>query len=157
MDSIIARADKSLSILRTNEYLSAFVTLLLILYAGLAAPALPPIIAELFEYSSVKIALLTLMLILLRGQNVGLALLFAVGFVVSMNTLSHYRMFGMVHELATETMATVAPMSKPYAEVTPGPISTVDWESDGDKHKVLLRGEVHEFKDVKNLLPGGHN
>jgi hypothetical protein len=156
MDSIIASADKSLSVLRTNQYLSAIVTLLLILYAGLAAPALPPQIAMLFDYSVVKILMLALMLVLLRGQNFGIALLFAIGFVVSMNTLSHYRMFGMVHDVAS-TMASSQPMVKPYAEVVPGPISTVTWQSEGDEHKVQLRGFTYEHKDVKNLLPGGHN
>jgi hypothetical protein len=157
LTGLVARADQSLSVLRTNPYLSGIVTLFLILYAGLAAPALPPQIAMLFDSSVVKVLMLSLMLILLRGQTPGLALLLAIGFVVSMHTLSTYRMFGMVHDAASAAVVVNQPITDvPYAKVEPGPISTVAWESKGDHHKVQLRGFTYEHQDIKNLLPGGH-
>lgn len=141
--------------IRKNPYVSGIVTIFLILYAGMAAPALPPQIAVMFDYSIVKIIMLALMLILLRGQNPGLALLLAIGFVISLHTLSTYRMFGMVHDAVASAMDTSA-LDGLYETVQPGPVSTVSWKSQEDQHKVQLRGEVYEHQDVKNLLPGGH-
>ena len=152
---LLARADKSVSVIRTNPYLSGIITVFLILYAGMAAPALPPQIAVLFEYNIVKIFLLALMLILLRGQSPGLALLLAIGFVISLHTLSTYRMFGMIHDVAV-TAAASDNGAETHAKVEPGPNSTVTWECSKDNINLQIRGETFEHQNVKNLLPGGH-
>ena len=143
---VLKSLDKSLSVIRTNPYLSGFITLFLVLYAGLAAPSLPANIAVLFEHNLTKIVFMSLMLILLRGQNTGMALLLAMGFIISMNTLSTHRTFNKVHDMA-----------KSFADDLSTPdISKTRWTSDGSTHTVQLRGNVYEYKDVENLLPGGH-
>jgi hypothetical protein len=98
MANLLATADKYLSILHTNPYVSGTVGLFLVMYAGLAAPQLPANIAALFENSIFKVAILSLVLIL-KNYNPSLSILVAVGFLVSMNTLSKYRIFAMATEL----------------------------------------------------------
>lgn len=96
--SAINVADKYLSVLHTNPYVSGALGLFLVMYAGMAAPALPASIAGLFENSLFKLAILSLVLIM-RNYNPTLAILVAIGFVISMNTLSNYRIFAMASEL----------------------------------------------------------
>ena len=92
--------NNNLSILRTNPYLSASINLFLVLYAGLAAPNLPASIAGLFEYPVFKILILTLVMVLVQGKNWNMAILIAMGFSVSMMTLSRYRTASLVTELS---------------------------------------------------------
>ncbi len=128
-------------------------TAILVLYAGLVAPALSRPVADLFDYAIVKISIVSLIVVLVQKNMNVLALLIAIGFVISLNTLNTY--------LALDEMASLIPIGAmdddtPYEKVTPGPVSTVTWESNRDEVNLQLRGEVYTHKNVKNLLPGGH-
>lgn len=98
MDSILKTADSYLSVLHTNPYVYATLTIFLILYAGMAAPKLPPYIASLFENTIFKVLIMFLILAV-RNYNPTVALLVAVGFLISMQTLSKYRIFTMANDL----------------------------------------------------------
>lgn len=147
-----------LSVLRTNPYASATTSLFLVLYAGLAAPALPASIAGLFEHSVFKLLILVLILVLLKGQNVTVALLVAIGFVVSMGTLSRYRTFTMANELSR-----LNPWGKraddafgPDAQQPTGPINVSKWSSKNGVNRLNIRGYEYAGNDEPNHLPGGH-
>jgi hypothetical protein len=134
--------------------ISNVLTAILILYAGLAAPALSRPVANLFDYSVVKISIVSLIVFLVKKQMNVLALLIAIGFVISLNTLNTH--------LALEEMGSLTPIGAmdddtPYEKVTPGPVSTVTWSSNHEEVNLQLRGERYTHKNVKNLLPGGHD
>jgi len=100
LNRVIQIADRNLSVLYTNPYVSSVVTLFLLMYAGLAAPALPASIAALFDQWWFKVSILFIVLAV-RNYNPTIAILVAVGFMVSMQTLSKYHIFSMASEFAT--------------------------------------------------------
>lgn len=73
-----------------NEYLSTGLSLLLILYAGLARPQLPELIGSLFENQFFKVLVLTLV-VYISTQNLQLALIIAVAFMVTITLLSEQK------------------------------------------------------------------
>ena len=147
--------DNALVVLRENNYVSGIVTLILILYAGLAAPSLPFHVASIFKSSVFKVLFFTLVLVLLRGQAPGIALLLSIGFVVSLNTLNWYYNMGAHHAASPMTHMSLAPGAREHTEVEPG-VGEVHWESSGGVSWIQLRGNTYGHRDVKNLLPGGH-
>jgi hypothetical protein len=166
MENLLGAVDSSLSILKTNEYLAGFITLFLVLYAGLAAPALPHNVASMFDYTAVKIVMLSLILIFLRGQKPGIALLLAVSFIISMHTLSTYKTFSHIHEMAAVHKSDVVRVKHAAGvphdthvkhSVAPEVDHTdVKWSSQDGTSMVKIHGEVYVHKDVPNCLPGGH-
>ena len=109
MDNVLKIADSYLSVLHTNAYVAGAVTLFLVLYGAMAAPALPPMIAMLFENPVFKMLILVLVLII-RNYNPTMAVLIAIGFVISMQTLSKYRIFTMANELSGIATAPIKAM-----------------------------------------------
>jgi len=94
LNNITKVADSYLSVLHTNPYVSGTLSVFLILYASLAAPTLPPFIASLFENSIFKV-LIFFLILAVRSYNPTVALLVAIGFLISMQTLSNHRVFSM--------------------------------------------------------------
>jgi hypothetical protein len=160
--------NNALSVLRTNPYVSASTSLFLVLYAGLAAPALPASVAGLFENSVFKILILVAVLVLLKGQNITTALLVAIGFVISMNTLSQYRVSAMASELSAlnppKSDAGTAPVPAPTTDpalgpdgIAPtGPFDVAEWSLKDGNNRLRLHGYDYEGQDAANHLPGGH-
>ena len=103
---VLRIADSYLAVLHTNVYVSGVVTLFLVLYGAMAAPALPVGLASLFENSLFKLLILVLVLVV-RNYNPTMAVLVAIGFVISMQTLSKYRIFTMANELSGVVTAPV--------------------------------------------------
>jgi hypothetical protein len=123
MNSVLKVADSYLSVLHTNVYVSGVVTLFLVLYGALAAPALPPIAARMFENQLFKFMILALVLVV-RNYNPTMAMLIAVGFVISMQTLSKYRIFTMANELS-DVITLPVKIMKGSAKVVSDVISTL--------------------------------
>ena len=106
ISNVLGLADSYLSVLHTNVYVSGVVTLFLVLYGAMAAPSLPVGLAALFENSLFKLLVLVLVLVV-RNYNPTMAVLVAIGFVISMQTLSKYRIFTMANELSGVVSAPV--------------------------------------------------
>ena len=70
-----------------NKYMSSGLTLFLVLYAGLAAPQLPERIAELFENEIFKLFIM-FMIAYMSTKDTTVALLVAIGFAISIQTLT---------------------------------------------------------------------
>lgn len=75
----------------SNQYVHAFLTVFVILYAGLARPALPSFIAKLFEYAVFRLLVL-FTIAWISSRDAQVALLVAVAFVLTMGFLSEQRM-----------------------------------------------------------------
>jgi hypothetical protein len=80
-----------LSYVDSNEYVSSALAVFLILYAGFAAPKLPEYIARLFESSIFKFLIIFLIAYSARS-NPTIALIAAIGLIVSLQTLNRYDM-----------------------------------------------------------------
>ncbi len=184
LTNALTRIDTSISVVRTNPYIASAVTLFLILYASLAAPALPASLAGLFEHSTFKLLVMIMILYLVKNQDITTALLVAICLSLSLNTLSKYRVFTMANELSTavnghgsnkhtvgsgnfvETPQTsdASSSSQPLKprDTAYGPngvgASTEDtqYQSNGTTHRTTLRGHEYAVSDELNLLPGGH-
>jgi hypothetical protein len=177
MDSI----NITLSALRANPYASAGVNLFLVLYAGLAAPSLPSGIASLFENSLFKLAILVAVIVLVQGKNLTTGILVAVGFVLSMGTLSRYRISTLASEMVNltssgkpsdreqkEAMTTrydrsVPLVNRPWppsfgpdGQRQMVPANRESWGSSKGVNKVRIRGYEYSDYDSVNHLPGGH-
>lgn len=74
-----------------NPYVSATLTLFLVLYGGLAKPDLPDFVMDLFDNALFRVLVLFL-IAFTASKNAQVALLIAVGFTVTMNLLSERKM-----------------------------------------------------------------
>lgn len=73
-----------------NEYISAGLSLFLIIYAGMAAPRLPPSVAKLFDYAAFKL-LVFFLIVYVSRKNATIAIIAAVGVLVSLMTLNRLK------------------------------------------------------------------
>ena len=73
-----------------NEYLSTALSLILILYAGLAAPKLPEYIARLFDNPLFKLLVFFLVAYSAK-KNPTVAIIAAIGVMISLHTLNRYK------------------------------------------------------------------
>ena len=78
---------KNLNTLFDNKTFSTSMSLLLALYAGAAAPALPNNVIVFFDTVIGKL-LITFLIAYLSSKNIQLALMLAVAFVVSLNIIN---------------------------------------------------------------------
>lgn len=92
MDKFNKLINSKLSKLKTDQVLNSILILSLVLYAGFAAPSLPEPVVKLFDFAAFRIFILSLIM-WNTNNNPSLSLILAIGFVVSMNTLSGKQMF----------------------------------------------------------------
>lgn len=97
-NQLTSQIDNLLAIVFANQYASTALTMFLVLYAGLAAPNLPPILAGLFDNPLFKLLVLFLILVV-RNYSPTVALLTVVAFAISMQALNRYKMFGLAQNL----------------------------------------------------------
>jgi hypothetical protein len=90
MDEFNRVVNEALSIL-DNQIVSSVLGLFLVLYAGLAAPKLPRSIAKLFDNPVFRVIILFLVAFM-ASKNKSVALIAAVGLVVSFQTLNRHKM-----------------------------------------------------------------
>jgi hypothetical protein len=74
-----------------NKYISAAISLCLILYAFMAAPKLPDYIAQLFDYKLVKVLTMFLLLFVCMKCEPSTSLIVAVGVTILMTVLNLYK------------------------------------------------------------------
>ena len=86
MDNLSEKLKDSLRVL-DNPYVSSVLSLVIILYASLIAPTLPPMMLALFHNAWVKLAILTL-IAYISLKSPAMALIVALGFSITLNTLS---------------------------------------------------------------------
>jgi hypothetical protein len=76
----------------SNPYSKTILTMFLVLYGGLAAPKLPKVIVDLFDNDVFRVIILAAV-VYMGNRDPKLAIMIAIGFVISMNTLKNYKMF----------------------------------------------------------------
>lgn len=75
---------------KLNTYLSAGVSLFLVLYAGMARPQLPGFMVALFDNAIFRVLVLSLV-VFMGGNDAHLSLMVAVAFTVTMNLLNEQK------------------------------------------------------------------
>ena len=93
LKNINKQLSSSLSFL-DNVYVRTAFIMFLVLYASMAAPVLPGDIAKLFDNTAFKVAVLAL-IIYIGLRDTTLALLIAIGLVLSIQTLNRYKVFSL--------------------------------------------------------------
>lgn len=107
----------NLNQLLANPYVTAMVSIFIILYAGMAAPKLPKMFAKLFDHTIFKVLILALILYV-NNFNPTIAILVAIAFFVSLQTLSRHKVFDMageifnIRKLLGQQAATTAPAAE---------------------------------------------
>jgi len=118
MQALLNNIDTFLGNALNNPYVNAALTIFLVLYAGLAAPNLPPFIAGLFDCALFKFLVLFLILAV-RNYSTTVALLGALGFILSIQTLGRYRLFQKASALLGRASGVEgADVDAPAAEAT---------------------------------------
>jgi len=84
-----------------NQYVAAILLIVFIFYGGAVAPALPGFIAKLFDFTVFKIFILALILFT-NNYNPQIAIVVAIGFFLSLQTLARYKLFEMAGEYLEE-------------------------------------------------------
>lgn len=89
MEGFSASLDKFVNDLgiKSNPYATAIIAIFTIAYAAIVAPKLPEPIAKLMDYTVVRIIILFL-IAYMANSNPTAALMIAIAFLVSMNTLT---------------------------------------------------------------------
>jgi len=96
---LLNNADTLLTnLLVKNKVVSAVVTVVLVLYAGLAAPKLSPWFVSLFEHPIMK-ALVMFIILVVRNYNPTIALIAVIGFLLTLHTLSQFRTLTMARDV----------------------------------------------------------
>ena len=90
MRQVLFTIQNTMNMLESNVYFSTLLKLFLVMYAGMAAPKLPSVVANLFDYNIFKVFILFLVLATSKF-DVGLSIMIAVAFFVSMTTLNKYQ------------------------------------------------------------------
>lgn len=106
MDNFDKTVTQYLSFL-DNEYVSAALSLLLVVYAGMAAPALPPQLAALFDNMFFKL-LVFFLIVYSSRRNPTVAIIAAVGLMISLQTLARYKSNMQMMALMQEARSRVA-------------------------------------------------
>lgn len=88
MDWLTEPLDNAFSVLNANQIVSTILSLVLMLYSGLAAPKLHPNVAKLFTHTWFKIIIITLIIYMVLKKDALTAILISVGFVLSMQTVN---------------------------------------------------------------------
>lgn len=90
MEGFSASLDKFVNDLgiKSNPYATAIIAVFTIAYAAIVAPKLPGPIAKLMDYTVVRIIILFL-IAYMANSNPTAALMIAIAFLVSMNTLTN--------------------------------------------------------------------
>lgn len=129
MDEFNRVVNEALSIL-DNQIVSSVLGLFLVLYAGLAAPKLPRSIARLFDNPVFRVIVLFLVAFM-ASKNKSVALIAAVGLVVSFQTLNRHKMNDQLIT-AIEEDSSEAPVEEEAVVQEPAEEEKISGVSTGD-------------------------
>ena len=134
MDEFNRVVNEALSIL-DNQIVSSVLGLFLVLYAGLAAPKLPRSIARLFDNPVFRVIVLFLVAFM-ASKNKSVALIAAVGLVVSFQTLNRHKM--------NDQLITAIEESEPEAEISEPVEEEAEVDQEAEIPGAMASGEYAE-------------
>lgn len=146
--------DQAIDAVNKNEHISAALTLFLILYAVLIAPQLPEPFANLFDKWWFRLVFLFLIIYTARN-NPTLAIVGAIGFMISLETLNRIKFNKFMSRMMTATPAAVEGMEN--MEEDDGPVMMEDGGAmeEGDVPPDVMVDMAEETKMVPEAPVGG--
>jgi len=91
LESGLRRGENGFLSVINNEYVSAAISVVLVVYAGMAAPQLPERVARLFENTLFRVLIFFLIAYTAR-KDASVAAIAAIGLMVSLQTLNRYNL-----------------------------------------------------------------
>lgn len=116
-----------LSYVDQNEYITAALSLFLILYAAYAAPKLPPYILSLFDKPLFKLVIFFLIVYTAR-KNPTVAIIAAVGLLVTLQALSKFKVDRAMAEMMSATREGMEPNLGGPVDLVPVPANMTELE-----------------------------
>jgi hypothetical protein len=107
-NSINQTLDQGFGMINKNKWVSATISLFLALYAALAAPKLPRVVAQLFDYWWFKLLFIVL-IAFMATKDPTIAIIASVGLVITLHTLS---MLKLEDKIVQAAEAEYAPMQE---------------------------------------------
>jgi len=98
LNQTFAQMDGALNQAFANQYVTAVVTIIIVVYGSMAAPELPDFLVRLFDFTLFKMLVLTLIL-LVNNYSPTVAIVMAVAFFLSLQTLSRYHLRQMAADV----------------------------------------------------------
>lgn len=144
--------NRFMSRIDNNEYLSSALTLFLILYAGLAAPKLPEGIARLFDNIFFKVLVLFLIAYTARKEPT-VAIVAAVGLMVSLHTLNRIKFFNSVNNMVRAEEGMEAELEAAVAEAEGIPQELAVEEASIMPEAVIPEEALQELQEGPAPLP----
>lgn len=137
--AILETIDRTLSSALENQTFAMVLRLSLILYGGILAPNLPPLIAQYLDNPIVKVVGLTLILVLMN-YDITASLLVAVAFVLTMISINNLKIFRLgdvltsqvkqqAQQQVVQTQQPVQPLQDSENSSSDSETSSVDTES----------------------------
>ena len=118
--------NKYLSVL-DNDYVSSALSIFLVVYAGMAAPQLPERVARLFENTVFRV-LIFFLIAYTSQKNPTVAIIAAVGLMVSLQTLGKYDVMRLVSGMIIPQVAEMPVQAPVVTENEPEGVSEDDQE-----------------------------
>lgn len=123
--------NKALSVL-DNQVVSSVLGLFLVLYASLAAPKLPRSIANLFDNTGFKVLILFL-IAYISSKNKSVALIAAVGIVVSLQTLNRHKVNDKIVQIMEDEID--------ESEIQPIQIPEIQMDENEEEHATITEDQ----------------
>ena len=114
--NLISQGENILDKLLSNEYVLTSLKVFLALYAAMAAPRLPSEVLNLFSNPLVKIAWAAV-IVILATKKPDLALIVAVAFVVTLETLNKQNLYKTLHSSNAPKQISWLPSTKSTPQV----------------------------------------
>jgi hypothetical protein len=156
MDEFNRVVTEALSVL-DNQIVSSVLGLFLVLYAGLAAPKLPRSIAKLFDNPAFRVIVLFLVAFM-ASKNKSVALIAAVGLVISFQTLNRHKMNDQLITAIEDQGESEAYMGEmePVAEETAEEAAITGVMNSSEYAEVLNAEEEALYMDEEHVMNHVH-
>lgn len=109
---LLKNAETFLTQMGKNPYVVAVIGIIAIVYGGLLAPNLPASVAQLFANPVFKVGAIALILAVKHIQP-SLAILLAIGLVISVQTLNRYQIFSTTQAVSNQLESSSASVGRP--------------------------------------------
>lgn len=136
---IIESADNMLSSLLTNPYISFALQVMVIFYAALVAPTLPPFMVDLFDNTIARIVVAFLILFL-STKNAALSLVLAAAFIMVITTTNKLRLYAVDLSKSPEGEISWLPQVKKAAKYSLNNVKHITNDTTGK-----IKGEIVKF------------
>lgn len=141
LESGLRRGEDGFLSVINNEYVSAALSVVLVVYAGMAAPQLPERVARLFENTLFRVLVFFLIAYTAR-KDASVAAIAAIGLMVSLQTLNRYNLNRALGGLVSGISSVVNYAGDEVVDVVDGTVDAVSGVFTGGSQHAPAHQEV---------------